>query len=529
MPRPDKRSQKLGPWSGGLNDILEPSAIGDDELADIINFEQEQDGSLVNRPAIVADAALPVVGADHTLLGPDFYITSTATYAVFTVGATTRIYDIVLKTWTQIATFKASGWVQYDNKIVLICETQAGGYWEAGVFTATATMPLGSDIVFFKERLWAFGIKGTSSATTVWFSNLTAAGPPATTIWTWSVLDFFTVSMGDGQWITGMITTTNDLIIFRNASTWKFSYSTSPLTGGNLQILSTEVGADNKWSFGRYENYFIVLNNGTLYELINQYYYPLNDRKVSFQRSAALGSRSIETCLSIFEDRAIVWYYGATYCFNVRLRGWAKWSSPTTYAARFLQIPQSSLVQGAPACIAVTGGTVADMKVVYRIAEGTIDTAGEEIACMIRTKAYDFGSTALKRLFHYDAEVRTARGLHSIAVPIALPRVSEATWNAMSAGPIWPTTHPDGGNYMQLQTWNSPLDPTSETKFDETVSFPSTVPLLLLINLLRAGFFRRIYFEFYLSCDGTASTSPARLFSARAYIGEKAFAAQKVS
>jgi hypothetical protein len=530
MARNSKRARRLGPFTEGLVQLLEPSAISDAALSEIINFEQELDGSLKNRPAIVSDSALPDAGADNTLLGPDYYTdTSGNTFAVVTVGTTTRLYNIVTKVWTQIWAHKASGWVQYDNKVVLISETVVGGYWEAGVFTATPTMPLGSDIVFFKERFWAFGVRGTANATTVWFSNLTAAGPPATTIYTWSALDYFTVSQGDGEWVTGIIAGVNSLYIFRNASAWKFSYNSTPLASGTLSNLSTTVGADNKWSFSRYENYYVVLSNGTLYEMINEYFYPLNELKVNFQRSAYVASRSIETCLSIFGDRAIVWYYGAIYVFNMKLRGWTRWLTTTTNAARFLQIPQTALQRGEPAALAVTGGTVTAQKVLYRIKEGTVSGNGEEMSCMIRTKAYDFGISALKRLFYYDAEVRTSRGVDSFVFPITLPAEDPGvTWNQMTLA-YWPTNSPDIGDLLQLQTWNSPLSAGSITSFEDSVDFPTTNPLQLLIKFIRGGFARRFYFEFYISTNGNGSTSPVRIYTITVYVGEKAYAAAKVS
>lgn len=320
------------------------------------------------------------------------------------------------------------------------------------------------------------------------------------------------------------------LYIFRNASTWRFSYNSTPLTGGILANVSTTVGADSKWSFCRYENYIIVLNSGTLYEFINEYFYPLNDQKVNFQRASYVNSRSIDTCLSVFEDRAIVWYYGAIYCFNMKLRGWAKWSTPTTNAARFLQIPQSALGLSDPAAIGVTGGTVSAQKVVYRIKEGIVSGAGETMACMIRTKAYDFGSSALKRMFYYDGEFRTAAGVDSLLFPVQLSDSAEGTtWNEMNAPDvIWPTSA-DSTGYRELQTWNSPLGVTSLTVFEDDVSYPSLNPLQLLIKFIRGGFARRFYAEFYLACDGTPATSPTRIYSLTMYVEEKAYASAKVS
>ena len=529
MARNSSRARRLGPFTG-LNQILEPSAIEDDQLSEIVNFEQEQDGSLRNRPAIIEDSVFDPAESDAQLLGPDFYTDNFGnTFAVFAVGDSTKLYNVATKTWTDVWDHAASGWVQYDNKVVVISETERGGYWESGVFTDTPQMPLGSDIVFFKERLWTFGVKGTDDATTVWFSNLTAAGPPATTIWDWTSTDFFTVAKGDGEWITGIIASTSVLYIFRNSSTWRFGYNSTPLLGGTLSNVSTNVGSDNKWAFSRYENYFITLSNGVLYEMINEYFYPLNDKKVNFQRSAFINTRTIDTSLSIFEDRAIVWYFGALYAFDMKLRGWARWSSPTTNAGRFLQIPQTSLGLGEPAALAVTGGDDDSQKVVWRISEGII-SSGEEMTCMIRTKAYDWGTSTLKRLFYYDGEFRTANGVTSYAFPITLQDTNVATtWNQMDAGAYWPTTDPAGDSLQQLQTWNAPMSETSLLQFSDEVDFPTNAPVQILTKFIKGGFARRFYFEFYVDCDGTPATSPARIYSINVYVAEKAYSSKKVS
>lgn len=324
-----------------------------------------------------------------------------------------------------------------------------------------------------------------------------------------------------------MIASPYALYIFRNSSTWKFSYNSTPLLG-TLSQVSPVTGADNKWSFVRYANYFVVLNQGTLYEFINDYFYPLNDQKVDFTRVAFVNTRQIDTALSLFEDRAIVWYYGALYVFNLKLRGWATWSSPTTNAARFLQIPQASLGLESPTCLAVTGGDTTEQKAVYRIKEG-ISASGEEMTCMVRTKAYDFGSSALKRLVYWDGEVVTARGVDALMYPVQLNDGGSTTWNAMNAPDvIWPTSA-DSAGYRELGTWNNPLGAVSVTLFEGDVEFPAVAPLQLLAKFPPAGFARRFYAEVYIECDGTPSTAPARLLYLTMYIVEKAYDRRKVS
>ena len=149
---------------------------------------------------------------------------------------------------------------------------------------------------------------------------------------------------------------------------------------------------------------------------------------------------------------------------------------------------------------------------------------------MIRTKAYDFDSSALKRMFYYDGEFRTAAGVESFLFPVQLSDNAEgSTWNEMNApGVIWPTTA-DSTGYQEIQTWNSPLGVTSLTVFSDDVEYPSLSPLQLLIKFIRGGFARRFYAEFYLTCDGTPATSPSRIYYLTMYVQEKAYASAKVS
>ncbi|MCC6855871.1 MAG: hypothetical protein IT189_07400, partial [Microbacteriaceae bacterium] len=252
-----------------MADVAEEATIADDELSLVVNMEQDIDGSLVSRPAIIVDSTGPTgIGSNLDIKPLGYYVRDDGvTFLVAAVSTYTYLYNIDTKVWTQIWTTAASSFVQYDNKVVLISTTVAGGYWEAGSFTSTPTMPLGQQIVFYQDRFWAFGARGTGDSTTVWFSKLTVISPPSS-IFTWATsTDFFTVSEGDGEWITALVPDTSALLIFRNSSTYQFTFPSAP-SSGTLRVLSKTIGTENQWSIVAYESYYLAFSAGFLYQFI---------------------------------------------------------------------------------------------------------------------------------------------------------------------------------------------------------------------------------------------------------------------
>lgn len=506
----------LGPFTGGMNSHAEIATIADDEVALLENFEIDTDGSLKSRPAIIAEQTTGIVTGDIQPLG--YYVRSDGeTFLVATVAGTgTRIYQLSTKTWTTIWATVASSFVQYDNKIVLMSTTAAGGYWEAGTFTATATMPLGEQIVFYQERFWAFGAQGTTDATTVWFSNLTVISPPSS-IFTWTTAsDFFTVSKGDGEWITALVPDTNALIIFRNSSTYQFTYPSSPFQG-TLRPISKTIGADNKWSVGAYESYYFVLNAGFLHQFINYRFYPLNTKKIDFDRASVTNPLMFDIRVSIFSRRVIVWFFGAVYVYSITTSSWSTWVSPLTMAGHFFTVPPSSITGEARVALAITGEDDAALKKLWRIEDDVLTTGdGETMQCVVRTKAYSLDESAqYKRLFYWAIDNRTSIGLDAIAIPLTFSSTG-TTWNAM-----------EDYNWGDFGTWNNPL--VDETTYPDSINFPTLAPVMEVVKVTAAFRFLRVYFEIYMTCDGTSSTSPTRIYSIVPYMKVKAGVSAKVS
>lgn len=507
----------LGPFTEGMNNEDEEATIGDNQLADIMNFELDNDGSLLSRPAIVVDSASPVAGQFVDLLG--YYVRNDgATFAVCTTDAKTWAYDIVAKTYQEIWANKAAGFTQYDNKIVMISETVAGGYWEAGTFTSTPTMPLGSDIVLYQERLWAFGARGTVNQTTVWFSNVTSAGAIPTVIWTWTTAtDFFEVSKGDGQWVTGLLADVNALIIFRSRSSFRLTFAGSVFSG-SLVPLNATIGADNKDSFATYESYYLVLSQGILYQFINNQFYPLNTKRVRFTGSAPEAQLRRATAVSVFAHRAIVWYYGSLYVYSMNTNTWSRWDSAVSKAAYFMTIPPSSIAGDVRTALADVGINTAP-KSMLRIADEVLEAgSGEEMTSFIRTKSYAVDEPAqYKRMFYWTFEVKTATGAIGIAYPSAIAENSVTT-DEMDLV----TT-----DVLDLGSVDNPL--ITVPSFSTDIDFPAAAPQRVLVKAIQDSRFMRIRFEIFLTSDGTTRTSQARIYSIVPYFRVKGGVAKKVS
>jgi hypothetical protein len=513
----------LGPFTGGMDNWTDQASIGDKELFLIENGEVDTDGSIVSRPAFVFEETVsPHTG---TLQPLGYYVRADGvTFLVVATAIDTQIYQLDTKTWTTIWSQPASHFTQYDNKIVMCSETVAGGYWESGTFTPMPTMPFASQIVFYQERFWLFGPKGSANATTIWFSNLTVISPPSSIYDFTTSTNFFTVSKGDGQWITALVADTNALLIFRSGSTYQFTYPNAP-SSGTLRPLSKTIGAENKWSVGFYESYYLIVSQGYLYQFINYKYYPLNTKKITFRRGSLPGALLADIRLSIYGRRCVLWFYGAVYVYNLITTSWSTWVSDASSPAHFFTIPPTSTSGATRSAIVVTGEDIAAKKRLWRISDDPIATGTlfENFTLHVTTKAYDFERAANdKRMTWWALEVQSASGAEGIMHPVVIP-IGGVTWNQMNAL-YWPNT---AGGVPAIQTWNNPMIP--QPAFDEVVAFPTAAPQRETIKFAGVGRFIRVYADIFINLNGTTKTSPAKIFSIIPYLKVKATVAQKVS
>lgn len=540
------RSAQLQKFTGGLNNYWDQSAIDDNELAEIINFEFATNGSLQSRPPIYNQVngsstkiVTPVANQAFDIIGT-YTRQDGARFLVATTTAKTWIYNVSTYAWTEIATFKASDCTQYLNKIVLSSTTAGqGGYWEGGTFTNTPSMPALSGIELLQTRLFGYGVKGTATANILHWSKLSTAGlaGETTTVWDWFGTNgvdytgmYVEIGGGDGQWITAMEQGIGNIILFRNGSTYKFSFGDDPGSTGIMQPMMQNVGAESKRAVVKFENAHFVFSGGVLYRLQNDIFYPLNAQKVKME--VASFSRRFEHAVSIIGRRCYVWHNGTTYTYNLDTDTWSEWES-IHRVAYFVPVARENEQVEETLYFGVSGATdkpTATDYALYRIEDKPYSVAGSEsFKCFMKTKIYDFATPVeWKRLYFWTADITSSKNVKAAVYPVDLPATApKVSWDEISKDypeetgfSTWDDLSYDEVGDISYGTWDS-LKQT-DGQIATIVEIDTDKPQRTELKLRHALRFRRAYFELYLDCDGTASTSPVNVFNIIPMIGTKA-------
>lgn len=552
------RSAPLQSFTGGLNNYFDQSSIDNSELAQLVNFEVAVNGALSSRPPIWVDedsegnlTTTPAASEPVDFIG--VYIEESGTrYAVAITDTATWLLNVTTKAWTQIALFRATDVTQFQNRVVLASATEGqGGYWENGTFTNTPTMPALGGIELFQNRFFGYGIEGTSTANTIYWSDITTFGPEGelTSVFDWQDDNgeyyYVEIGSGDGQWITAIDQGYNDIVIFRNRSTYRYSYGELP-EEGQMQPMQQNIGAETKRSVVKFENAHFVLSGGTLYKYQNWLYYPLNAQRINFGRNQDFEKR-FEHSVSIVGRRCVVWHDGRIYSYNLDNGTWSEWQS-LSRVGYFITIPRESEDEQNELYFGVSGDAdvSSDTQELYgitdysifrirnRIAQGN-QPGSEEMTCYLRTKIYDFNTPVeFKRLYFWSADIATARQVRAVAFPVVVSeREVRVHWDELSQDGQydnsfynWDELSQDNVADETFRTWDEPKQPgTIESVIDDIPAGLNRIET----KLDQALRFRRISFELYLTCDGTASTSPVQVFSIIPMIGVKAKIAKEAN
>lgn len=547
-----ERSAELRNFTGGLNNYWDQSSIADNELAGLINFEVTTNGALASRPPVWHEHEIdtyenkiytPVVNEPIDIIGK--YIENNGNRSLVVVtDDKTWVYSVETRIWTQIATFRATDCTQFQNKVVLASSTEGqGGYWEAGTFVNTDTMPALGGIELFQNRFFGFGVQGTNTANTVYWSDITTAGVEgeSNSIWDWQDEQGFyyvEIGAGDGQWITCLAQGYNDLVVFRNKSTYRYGYGELP-EEGTMQVMQQDIGAETARCVVKFENAHFVLSGKTLYKYQNWLYYPLNSDRVDFKRNESFTYR-FERSVSVVGNRCLVWHSGNLYSYNLDTSTWSQWISATRIGY-FVTVPRQSeddkeeLFYGISGDADIVDAVGATDYALFRTRDRVVtDRPGEsihteEMTCSLQTKIYDFATPVeWKRLFFWAADVATARTVRAVAVPVSLTETAKSVrWDELSEDGQYDNSYytfdelsKDGQFDETFSTWDKPKElGTIESVIDDFELGSLTRIEAKLDQSLR---FRRIFFELYLTCDGTPVTSPVQVFSLTPMVGVKA-------
>jgi len=481
-------------------------------------------GALTSRPAIV-ESTLPAIpteyvsgssGPKHNLeiLGY-FNAVNEERWLVAAIGTKTYILDIdaTEPAWTQIWDHRATGFVQHAYEIVLCKATTGGLRYNPATETATAitSMPALDGLMVFRERFFGWGVSDTTNNTKMYWSDLTAIGT-GSSVWDWNIDSVAQVGYGDGSGISRIIPDYSCLWIFKDGSTYSYTYSDLP-EEGVLSLVQKGIGAENKYCVTPYQNGYVVFDDTTVYKFLNGQFSPLNSQKIRFQDASQADNANLlfPHSISVFGDRAIIFFYGSIYVLNLLTGTWSQWES-TTNAAVFSQTPPGPNHLQYDWGLVTTAEISSTAPKLYRIEDQPIASNGsEQFVCHMKTRIYDFETPVeWKRLYWWAIDLAADGDITARVTSIAASSAARS-WDQLSTA-TW--------DDLDKRTWDKIL---SEDAYVETVrSINEGSPQRSLLKLEHSVRFRRAYFEVYFNCDGTAETSPAQIFSITPMIGVKA-------
>jgi hypothetical protein len=368
---------KIGPFVGGLNNISQSGEADDDEVVQLYNFEVENDNSLTTRPPmqVHGTSTLPVnvtIGWDilgiYRVSDTEWYLITSAPTNLNNSDTTIRAYlnglvgtgetMIVIKNVIGLIN-RPTGMVQFKDRLYFLngnLSTDQCFSWKKGEAAGGTNIPdmkKGTVLISWKARLWVSGTQNYTTGDRVYFSNVGAGGPEPTV---WPATNFFDVAPGEGGFITALVPSYNNLLVFKTDGTWRFSYPSQP-ADGQVDKINGAVGAANKNAVLEYENYIYVYDQGALYELINSNYTQIN-RFVEFREDPySVDAVAPGVDISIMNRKLMVRYYNSLYVFNIETKTWSNWFSYIGTPGKFQELPVDSQSSASSVYIAASKGT----------------------------------------------------------------------------------------------------------------------------------------------------------------------------
>lgn len=510
---------KIGPFSGGLNTYSEVSAVGDTECTDIQNFDVDLDGSLISRPPITVKDSNTVINTGTSnstgkLSALGWYTTAAGVkYLICSCTSGTYARKHSDGSWSTITTtFAATCMVQYQNKAWLVAapgSANPGGNWDGTTFTAVAAIPKGAAAVIYKERMFVAGGRlDTTNANRVNFSN---AGNFST--WT-SSTDFFDVKAGDGQHIVTLKVFADQIVVFKEDSTYLFSYDSKPANGA-VRLINNVIGCAGPNTVVEYENSLYVYHEASVYQ-INNWNFTLLNLKVPFVDIVKWSFSPQDATLSILRDRLCVRHFDGVYIFGLRTGTWTKWDTSRQFDY-FINVPIDAPSDPDEYLGFSRETNNADVdRVLYSFINAYGVSASESMTCYVVSKTYDFAVPyTYKKLFWWGVDFLSKNDLSYIVHPVTNTK---------------PVTHQMLAAYQHQQIIGShaqPLDVSIDVTDSLTIS--NSANNRMFAKLLKAIRFRQIAFRVSGTTNGTSTQGPYRLFAVVAMIDNKEKVSKQVN
>ena len=383
---------KLGPFDKGLhNGSGTGEYIDDAELFDLVNLEVDIDGSLANRPAISTQMAVPTMTGRQKVLGAFIPDTAPNKYLVVSTnnGAGVSLVDTGSQSVIATQAMTPGACAQYGNRIYVCADPSGtagtGGYFNsAGVWTTVAAMPQGQSAAIYNDRLFiAAGVGTTNNASRLFNS---AAGDP--TVWSGvgTGAGFNDINPGDGQKLAAVLVLNQDIMCFKEHSTYRAGYS-SDVTKIEIIKINSNIGAPSSFCVVSYNNNNIyVIHDNAVYELYNYSYNRISAALNMDQSADATLLAGESVALTLFRNRLFVRYYSHFYVYTLLTGRWCKWVTNKKFS-RLVVIPNPAgdIAYAHPSTTQPSGTfyTIVDDRVVGIVSQ-------ESFNCFIITKTYDF-------------------------------------------------------------------------------------------------------------------------------------------
>lgn len=432
----------LGPFTKGLhNSAGSGEYIDDAELFQLENLEVDTDGSLANRPAITTWAATGLGTGRCRVLG--IFVTNGGDkYVAVSYSGFTRVGLVNVLTNALITSQAISSdcVVQYNNRLYVVAlpgSGDTGGYFDSTpAWNGAAALPKGNSAAIYKERMWiAAGLDSTSDTSRLYFS---AIGDPTS----WGGADYFDVEPGNGQKLTALTVLNNDIILFKEHSTFRAGY-TSDVRKMEISKISTTIGTPAADCSVTYDNNNIyLLHDNSVYELYN---YTFTKLSSNISMSTVLGGdiyTDEKVSLTLFRNRLFVRYYNNLYVYSLLSGRWSSWKTAKKFS-RVVVVPDQAGDTAYAHSITTT-----DPGILYKFQDDRVTgvQSEEDFTCVITTKTYDFdASWSFKVLFWWGMTLATSGSTTAqVMVPNAQPNNTwqflhdNYTWDsANTAGILW--------------------------------------------------------------------------------------------
>lgn len=511
---------KLGPFVGGMNTASDSTTVADSELVDCINFELDLDGSLVQRPAL---KEITDLGTNHelTAIGSSMINGSALVYFSGTDG----LYRSSGGALTLIlANLQSKVALVYRNLVYVVATNGSavnGGYYNPATdaWTSQPLMPRGESAIFYKSRMFIAG--SSSNPSRLQFSDIIVADA-----FTWTATNIIDVSPGDGQRLVDIVVYNDNLMLFKEDSTYVFAYDLQ-ISDAVLRQVNPSIGASTRYCVASYENSVFVFHEGRVYEISNYNFSHINI-KVPFVYDSATpgGSLRYDTIfMSLVGDRLIVRYYNRIYVYGLKTKTWSRWESKSAYLHNFgpiVGLPKDISTDG-NIPVFFCGSSINSVSKIFRLADGYDSIYKEEdntglitIESTALTKNYDMSDAQhFKKLMWWGADLLTNKDIVALATPVV--NASKVTWYELSTY-TW--------NQLSLNTWAAPL--LSQGIVETDLTYTSLIPRIF-VKFRKTLRFRQLNFKVILKGDGSPATGPARLFSLTAIVSQKQLVAKQVS